>query len=60
MASLLVETSVGARLSDNLLNHAQIIYAVGPQVPGGTQHRARFGLQPDPRPGAVDFSLLPA
>jgi hypothetical protein len=48
MASLLVETSVGARLSDNLLNHAQIIYAVGPQVPGGAQHRARFGLQLDP------------
>jgi len=44
-ASILAETSVDIRLSDNLLNHAQIMYDIGPAVAGADRHRARLGAE---------------
>ncbi len=47
MANFIIETAAGVRLSDNLLNHAQIIYGIGPPVARAAQDRARFAIQPD-------------
>lgn len=47
-AGFLAETSVGVRLSDNLLNHAQIIYGIGAEVAHAERHRARFAVEPAP------------
>jgi hypothetical protein len=41
-ASFLIETSVEARLTDNLLHHAQIIYRIGPESSRADLHRTRF------------------
>ena len=43
--SFLAETSVGVRLSDNLLHHAQIAYRIGLEVPRAERHRARFAVE---------------
>jgi len=45
LASFLAETSVGVRLSDNLLNHAQIAYGIGPEPARADRHRARFSIE---------------
>jgi hypothetical protein len=47
-ASFLAETSVDIRLSDNLLNHAQIAYDIGPPVAYADRHKARFPIELSP------------
>jgi len=47
-STFLAETSLDVRLSDNLLNHAQIIYGIGPQPPRADRHHARFPAALDP------------
>jgi hypothetical protein len=48
LVSFLAETSADVRLSDNLLNHAQITYGIGPEPARAERHRARFGIEAAP------------